>query len=434
MMYKRIAAFSKKEENKELVTHSMLALIVRLSGAGIAFFMNVVIARYLGERESGFFFLAVTVSIVLGTIGRVGADQSVLRFVSIYSRLNEWEKVHGVINILMKWGLIVTCIMTIIVCIFSRAIAVYFFHKPEFEYPLIWIALSVPFYACYNLYGMALQGLRKVIYSVSILKIVSPLILICLALIFAPANGTNASMLYFFSAVGAAALGYYWWNKDIPSAKGKFDSSLLWKSSSALWIVAIMQQMVTWSGQFIAGIFNTPQELAHLAVARNTSMLITFILSAVGYVSAPRFASMYNENKIPELKKYVQNATRLMTVVSLPIILFIWIFPEFIMSLFGKGFTGGAWFLRVLALGQFINVITGSVGYLLTMSGHEKDMRNITIINGAIAIVLALILNPIFGAMGSAISTAIAVASSNLMAVGLVKKRLGFNTLTILGL
>ncbi len=432
-MYKKIAAFSKKEENKELVTHSMLALIVRVAGAGVAFLMNVVIARYLGEKESGYFFLAVTVSVVLGTIGRVGADQSVLRFVSIHSKRQEWEKVHGVINILMKWGLYVTCGMAIIVSVFSRIIANDFFHKPEFQNPLIWIALSIPFYACYNLYGMALQGLKKVVYSVSILRIVSPLLLIILVLIFAPHNGTIASMLYFLSSIGATLLGYYWWRKDIPSAKGQFDSVILWKSSSALWIVAIMQQMVTWSGQFIAGIFNTPQELAHLAVARNTSMLITFILQAIGFVSAPRFANMYNEKKMTELKKYVQNTTRLMVVVSLPLVLLIWIFPNNIMALFGKGFTGGAEYLRVLALGQFINVITGSTGYLLTMSGHEKDMRNITIINGVMAVVLALILNPIFGAMGSAVSTAIAVASTNLMAVGLVKKRLGFNTLSIFG-
>jgi O-antigen/teichoic acid export membrane protein len=431
-VYKKIAAFSKKEENKELVTHSMLALIARIAGSGIAFLMNVVIARYLGEKEAGYFFLAVTVSVVLGTIGRVGADQSVLRFISIHSKRQEWQHVHGVINILMKWGLWATCAITIILCIFSGTIANHFFHKPEFRNPLIWIALSIPFFACYNLYGVALQGLRKVVYSVSILKIIAPLILIILVLIFSPHNGTSASMLYLFSAIGATILGYYWWKKDIPSVKGNFDTAILWKSSSALWIVAIMQQMVTWSGQFIAGIFNTPQELAHLAVARNTSMLIAFILQAVGFVSAPRFANMYNEKKMGQLKKYVQNTTRLMIVVSLPLILFIWIFPDFIMSLFGKGFTNGIWYLRVLALGQFINVITGSTGYLLTMSGHEKDMRNITIISGMMAIVLALILNPIFGAIGSAASTAIAVASTNLMAVGLVKKRLGFNTLNII--
>ena len=67
------------------------------------------------------------------------------------------------------------------------------------------------------------------------------------------------------------------------------------------------------------------------------------------------------------------------------------------------------------------------------MSGHGKDLRNITIINGILAVVLAFILNPTFGAIGSAIATAIAIASSNLMAVGFVKKRLGFSTLSILG-
>jgi O-antigen/teichoic acid export membrane protein len=241
-------------------------------------------------------------------------------------------------------------------------------------------------------------------------------------------------MLYFFSSVITAFIGFYFWRKDIPTVKGKFEKSVLWKSSSSLWIVAFMQQMIMWSGQFIAGVFNTPQELASLAVARNTSILITFLLAAVSYVSAPRFASMYKENKLKELERYVRNTTRLLIFTSLPVILFMMIFPDFLMSLFGKGFEGGSGYLRVLVLGQFINVATGSVGYLLTMSGHEKDMRNITIINGVLAVVLALILNPIFGAMGSAISTAIAVALSNIMAVGMVKKRMGFNTMNILGL
>lgn len=433
-VYKRIASFSKKEENRELVKHSMLALIVRVSGAGVAFLMNVVIARYLGSKEAGYFFLAFTVSVMLATIGRVGADQTVLRFVSIYGKQKEWDKVHGVINTLMKWGLMVTGAMAIIICIFSKPIAQYFFHKAEFQQSLIWTAISMPFYACFNLYGMALQGRRKVVLSVTVLRTLSPLILVILALIFAPSQGTSASILYLISCVVATGISYYWWHRNTPAAKANIDSSILWKSCSALWVMAIMQQMVIWGGQFVAGIFNTPQELAHLAVARNTSMLITFMLSAVSYVSAPRFASMFNENRMEELKKYAQNTTRLMVVVSVPVIIFIWIFPEFIMSLFGKDFTGGAWYLRVLALGQFINVITGSVSALLTMSGHEKDMRNITIINGIIAIVLALILNPIFGAMGSAISTAVAVACQNLMAVGLVKKRLGFSTLKILGI
>ncbi len=432
-VYKKFLSFTKKEENKELLVHSMIALIVRVAGAGSTFLMNIIIARHLGVKESGYFFLAVTIAIIVGTIGRVGADQSVLRFISIYSKEKDWEKVHGVINTLMKWGLWVTSITAVVICLFSGFISTHFFHKPELKYSLIWIALSVPFFACYNLFGMALQGLRKIMLSVSVLKIVAPIALIILTLLWKPAASSTASMLYFLASVITAIIAYYWWRKDILIVKGKFDSAILWKSSSSLWIVAIMQQMITWSGQFIAGVFNTPQELAALAVARNTSVLITFLLSAVGYVSAPRFASMYKEKRIEDLGKYVRNTTRLLIITSLPIILFMLIFPDFLMSFFGKGFEGGSGYLRVLVLGQFINVVTGSVGYLLTMSGHEKDMRNITIINGALAVILALILNPIFGAMGSAISTAIAVALSNIMALGMVKKRLGFSTMNILG-
>ena len=119
---------------------------------------------------------------------------------------------------------------------------------------------------------------------------------------------------------------------------------------------------------------------------------------------------------------------------ALPITLALWFFPTYIMSLFGKDFVQGIWLLRIIALGQFVNVITGSVSSLLIMSGHEKDLKNLRLINGAIAIILAVVLTAFFGAIGSAISSAVATASFNLMAVRQVKKRLGFSTMSLFGL
>jgi O-antigen/teichoic acid export membrane protein len=252
---------------------------------------------------------------------------------------------------------------------------------------------------------------------------------------FTPRESSSASIYYLVACFLNVALAHYWWRKNVPPAtiKEDFDSAELWKSCGPLWIVAIMNVVTTWGGQFIAGIFNTPQELAQLAVARNTTMLVSFILTAVNNVSAPRFAIMYNQGKMNQLKNYARNTTLLMTLAALPITLAIWLFPEFILSLFGKDFKEGAWLLRILAAGQFVSVISGSVGYLLNMTGHEKDMRNVMTINAILSVVLALILNPIYGAIGSALGTAIGVASTNLMAVGLVKKRLGFSTISIFG-
>ena len=113
-----------------------------------------------------------------------------------------------------------------------------------------------------------------------------------------------------------------------------------------------------------------------------------------------------------------------MAAIAFPIAVLMLVFPSYIMSVFGEGFSDGKLFLQILVIGQLINVVAGSVGMLLVMSGHEKDFRNSVLFSGPIAIVLAFLLVPIFGATGSAVATAVAVAAQNLLCLYWVKRRL----------
>jgi O-antigen/teichoic acid export membrane protein len=430
---KRLKNFNRKKDNKELVRHSFVALIMRIAGAIIAFAMNVVVARLLGAEESGYFFLAVTFATLLATVGRVGADQTVLRFVSIYGSENKWNTVHAVMRKIMSWSVVPLLAITAIVCMSSELIANYFFHKPALAKPLFFTALSMPLFAAYNVYGMALQARKKVLFSVAALKVLTPFFLILIIFIWRPETSMQTAVYYLVSCGLNLLFAFYWWKKMVPAASEKetFDSAALWKSSGPLWVTAIMNVITTWGGQFIAGIFTDASDVAQLSVCRNTTVLISFILMAVNNVSAPRFAVMYKQGDMAGLKKYAIKTTRLMSLVALPITAVLWIFPEWILSLFGEDFLGGAQLLRILATGQLISVCSGSVGYLLNMTGHEKDMRNVMVVNASLSIILALILTPLLGAVGSALATALAVASTNLMAIGFVKKRLGFSTLGI---
>ena len=94
-------------------------------------------------------------------------------------------------------------------------------------------------------------------------------------------------------------------------------------------------------------------------------------------------------------------------------------------SMIGPEFLAGSALLVVLALGQFVNVATGSVGYLLMMTGHEKLMRNSVAIAAALNLALNLTLVPVAGAMGAAIATAISLATLNLVATYYVWSHLG---------
>lgn len=102
------------------------------------------------------------------------------------------------------------------------------------------------------------------------------------------------------------------------------------------------------------------------------------------------------------------------------------IFADDTMSIFGKDFSSLGNILRIMAAGRYVNVLTGSVGSLLIMTGHEREQRLAVLISAVMSVILSLILIPLLGLLGAAISYAIALAAQNLLSVYFVKKRLGF--------
>jgi len=105
------------------------------------------------------------------------------------------------------------------------------------------------------------------------------------------------------------------------------------------------------------------------------------------------------------------------------------LFPEWLMSFFGEEFRTASTALVILALGQFVNIATGSVSYLLSMTGFERKVRDNAFFSALIGVALGFALIPNYGLLGASIATAIAIASQNLLGVYQVQKHLGFNTL-----
>ena len=197
-------------------------------------------------------------------------------------------------------------------------------------------------------------------------------------------------------------------------------------SSAHLWVASIMSLIVQWSGVIIAGMMLIPSEIAFLTVALRTAMLTSFALVIVNLVMAPKYALMWKNNNIEKLKKTAKISSRILIIIATPIILILVFASKAIMGLFGEQYSNFNLLLVVLSLGQFVNIATGSVGYLLTMSGHESDFNKITLMAGPITIIMVYVLTINYGVYGTAIGTAIGIAIQNLGAFLMVKKRLSF--------
>ena len=95
--------------------------------------------------------------------------------------------------------------------------------------------------------------------------------------------------------------------------------------------------------------------------------------------------------------------------------------------MFGLEFSNGYFILIILALGQFIGVLSGNTTNLLQMTGHHRELFKITLYTFVFVLLGGVILIPMFKIIGAAIIGCLAIALRNIFASIIVKNKLNIN-------
>jgi O-antigen/teichoic acid export membrane protein len=192
--------------------------------------------------------------------------------------------------------------------------------------------------------------------------------------------------------------------------------------------------ILNWIDNIAIGIYWSEASVGLYDTAFKISSASAAILMAVNAIQAPTFAEIQSTHDHQRLKSYVYNSTRLLFYATAPITIGILIFPEFLLGLFGKEFATAGSSLQILALGNFINCITGSVGILLMMTGHQEQYNRIIMVAAILGISLNFLLVPTMGIVGAAISSTVAKVFWNIAAVIYTYKKLGLVSIYLPGL
>lgn len=416
-------------DKKTILLKTGTAGLFKALSAIASFVMAIAITKLLTSDNAGLFFLAITLLSASATFFRLGLDSVILR------KLSSSDNPSSVtaLNTGIVWVLAACIPVLLLTLTFHQKIAEIIFSKPEFGVVLQNISWSLPALAICTLFAMGFQSQHRVILTtlfqnlgVSVIFIIGFIALF----VFYPNSLTagNASFVYSSSALFMLLLAILVWNKCISGNWGQlaFKDPGLWSASSNLWVSTTMSLIVQWSGILIAGAFVEAKDIAYLSTAQKTAALTSFVLMIVNMVVAPRYARLWKQNNLTELESLAKWSTRAMLLMAVPVVAAMIFFPDSIMRLFGPQYENGALFLIIFAVGQFVNVATGSVGYLLNMSGHERDFRRVTMFSGPLTIGLSYILVIEYGAIGAAIGTSVGMAAQNIGALYMVRKRLGF--------
>lgn len=419
---------------KDLLRRTSTAMIMRVLRTLVSFVFNVILARSLGAEGLGVYVLAYTVTRIAHIVSKLGLHQAMLRFVASNAAQEDWAQVAGVyrmgVLICTAMGLVATGVVIALAPFFAQL-----FDSPTLALPLRIMALTIIPWSLIFVHSHVLQAMERIGDSVFVETIGPPLVNIPTVIILTGAFGVvGAAVSYVISNILVLLLGYLLWRKATPKmrgVKGTFNRKMLLDTSMPLFWVDFTVLVLGMTDTLFLGYITTEEQVAIYETAKRVSILASSMLSAISVVAAPKFASMYAKGELDKLGRLARQSAKFATLVSIPYLAVFILAPGFVLGIFGPEFKDGGVALMILSLGEFVNAVTGSVGYLLIMTGHEKLMRNNALAMGVVKIILQIALIPVFGFVGAALAAFIASSARNLISVALVYWKLSIITIPI---
>ena len=419
-----------------LLRGASFSFIVKITGAAVAFGLQIVLARVLGYAEYGLYTFILGWVTILALFCRLGFDGSLVRYVPDYRVHEQWALLKGILaksSQYMFSASTVVIFLTVIVLFFIRS------SIPSEHFSNYLIGLPLVLFFVFLTSGQSvLRGLKHVVLGELPNAVIRPLLL-CVCVLFIHyfpvgfiVTVFNVLTLHLSTALFACCLLFVFSFKKIPrevfgcSHENRGKEWLL-ASFPFLWVDG-MQIIINQSDILLIGLFLGTEQTGIYNAASKIAGLALFGITAANMIAAPLIAENYAKGDLHKLQEVVTSSARLIFASTVAISLFLIFTGNYFLNFFGMEFKTAYVPMIILVFGQIINALTGSVGYLMTMTGHQRQAAIILSIGALLNIILNYILIPRFGLYGAAIATAVTTALWNITMFFFVKKKLNISS------
>lgn len=421
--------------SRELFRGSSIAFVYKVLGMSVGYIFTLLVTRNLGAEVMGIFALSITILTVFSVAGRFGMDTALLKFVAEYNSGNRMGLVKEIyiksIKILVPYSLFLSVVLYFI----SPWVSDFFFQKGYLTGYIRIFSIGILPMVLISIHAESLRGIRK-IASYSFLQDIAIYLfatIIFVITMFFIKDSYVPFIAFSLSLVFVSVLSLVMWLKSSELYSVTYKNSIkttdILKVSLPMLLSSSSFLIMGWTDTIMLGIFRTEREVGVYNVAMKVAALTSITLYAINRIAAPKFAESYAKGDTTGFEAIVRQSTRLIFWTSLPILVIFFVFPSFILGIFGEEFKAGEYALLLLTIGYFINAISGSVGYILQMTGKQKVFQNIMIVAVIINIGLNIFLIPEYGITGAAFAHLFSLAFWNISSVIYIKA--AFNVTTI---
>lgn len=413
-----------------MVKASLLAIVARALAVSASVGANVLVSRFAGISDAGYFLFGLTVTNFFVLAAKSGLDNVLLRRSSVHFNQRTGLAVCFELTWAVKWLLVASSLIA-----FAGS-SVYFLLSVPGEpsdyvgATAIMLCSAFPI-ATISVKSAVLKALGKGwLGGATEIGAVPFFFLLGLMVVQGRASSASEFAIVFVisSWVGLAAVSLLLRMYCMPSRKRQPENGILkglLVEGFPLMIAALFNYLLLWIPVIFLSVFSTESMVAGYANSAKVAGLLSFTLVALNPVVAPRFAVMYSHKNNESLQNLYSKLSLILMLITAPCLVMIYYFSVEIMAIFGEGFAAAGPALAILATGQFINSSVGPVNYLLMMAGHGDDLRKANLISVTICICVGGPLIARFDLVGAALLGAASIALLNILSVFFVHRRLG---------
>lgn len=371
-------------------------------GRLLLFGMHTMLGRHLGADEYGRLSFAMSVATILAVV--FSMPNATIRYFSAYLGRADWPRLAGFMNrilvLMFGLGFIAT------LCLIGLGLAGP--TGPEQRFGLLLAAPMVLPLSAAMWQVSVLRALRRLRESLVPFEIVVPMAVAGLVVALNLHRAIDAVAVLTAAYLGVTLLGSGWIARHLPPAARQampVHETREWLRVSATTATSALARtsLARWDVVVIGLLLDMTETGIYSAAAR-LSLIGSVVLRVIDVVTGPLIAEAFHTGRHDEVRDVLWRGIVVSAVAGLPIFGVMILFPDLLLALFGPQYAAGANLVRILAVGQLVNALTGPVNQALVLSRHESlHARTLLLVNlASICALFALV--PWLGATGAALA------------------------------
>jgi O-antigen/teichoic acid export membrane protein len=420
---------------------SVKTILVNGIGAAVSFAVQIALSNILGKDQFGSYLLAMAWLTAAQLCGLLELDVTSVRFVGSYVATERWNLLRGFMRsartAVVGTSFALASLAAGGIMLFSDSIAQ---KHPQLPGTLLVSCAMLPVATLLLLESAMLQGLQRYVQAQLPTNLLRPVmfgILLIVGVFIAGVSLTTPLAIVgnLISALTALAITWWWRHRAVPAqayaAPPAYDRGTWVRTTYPLVGVAFGQLVISQQADIIVvGVMLTTAEAAVYGAATQLTLPLMLALSSVTYVAQSMIADIYARDRY-RLQSLVRAVTWLTTALGVPMAVGLIVLGRPLLNLYGEGFAEGHTILILLTFAQLVVGLVGSLaGYLMTMTAHEREAAWIIGLAAALNLVLALVLTPRFGPIGTASGTLIAAVARAAALSVYIRRAMGLRLLS----